>query len=276
MKKKIFLSIILVLVIFYNLTLIHVDKNIKDREKNSYENPNKIWSARGFYSTHTEQNSIISMKKAFELGAIGAEVDLYYDVRMDKFIISHDKPKKDVNGNLIYAKKDGEVLTLEKFLKVLSKEHYFWLDYKNLDKLSNTQTKKAINRLDSITKYDSIKQRVYLEGSNPIKLSKYTQAGFKTILGVHPLPQTNMLYSITINGYKILYYFSNITALAMPYGSIEKPIYTDKTKEYLANIPTFLFHVPDNKELLYSLVKSKDVKVLLVGRDKSLNRFDIK
>ena len=276
MKKKIALLVILSLAVLYNLTLLYIDANIKNRvEKHVYENCNKIWSARGFYNSREEQNTITSMKRAFELGAIGAEVDLYYDVKMDKFIISHDKPKKGIDGNLVYTKKGGELLTLEKFLKVLSKDHYFWLDYKNLDRLSVDETSKAIQKLSEITNFDSIKERLYIEGSNPLKLSLYNDAGFKTILGIHPLPQTNLLSSIVLNGYKIAYYFTNTTALAMPYGSLEKPIYGDDAQISLKDIPVFLFHVPDDKKLLQSLVEKRDIKALLAGRDKSLNRFSI-
>ncbi len=276
MKKKITLFVILFLVVLYNSTVIYVDANIQERVKsNVYDNCNKVWSSRGFYTSHSEQNSISSMKHAFALGAIGAEVDLYYDVQMNKFIISHDRPKKAKDGNLIYTKKDDEVLTLEKFLKVLGKEHYFWLDYKNLDRLSADETTSAIQRLSEITNFDSIRERLYLEGSNPLRVSLYSDAGFKTILGIHPLPQTNLLSSIVVNGYKIAYYFKNISALAMPYGSLEKPIYGNDAQKSLKDIPVFLFHVPDDKKLLQSLVNKRDVRVLLVGRDKSINRFSI-
>ena len=54
-----------------------------------------VWAARGLYKTHSEQNSIVSMQRAFVADALGVEIDLYYDVKMDRFIISHDKPVKD-------------------------------------------------------------------------------------------------------------------------------------------------------------------------------------
>jgi len=277
MKKKIALLVILSLAVLYNLTLLYIDANIKNRvEKHVYENCNKIWSARGFYNSREEQNTITSMKRAFELGAIGAEVDLYYDVKMDKFIISHDKPKKGIDGNLVYTKKGGELLTLEKFLKVLSKDHYFWLDYKNLDRLSVDETSKAIQRLLKITNFDNIRERLYIEGSNPLLVSMYTDAGFRTILGIHPLPGSNPLSSIVINGYKIAYFFKNITALAMPYGKkVDDPIYDATAQENLKDVPVFIFHTPDDETTIRSLMAKKDVRVVLVGKDLSINRYAI-
>ena len=38
---------------------------------------------------------------------------------------------------------------------------------------------------------------------------------------------------------------------------------------------TFIFHIPDDETLLKRLVKNDDVRVMLVGRDKSLNRSGI-
>ena len=37
---------------------------------------------------------------------------------MNKFIISHNKPKKAENCGLIYTKKNGQLLTLENLLQI--------------------------------------------------------------------------------------------------------------------------------------------------------------
>ncbi|MDA3947322.1 MAG: hypothetical protein PF439_11655, partial [Helicobacteraceae bacterium] len=172
-------------------------------------------------------------------------------------------------------KKDGKILTWEALFKAAGEGQYFWLDYKNLEHLTAAETKEAIKRLLFITEEGSIRERLYIEASNPLALSKYTDAGFKTILGIHPLPEQNLAASIVINAYKIGYYFNNITALAMAYGSVENPIYGHNTEKSLASIPVFLFHVPDNVSLLQDLADKSNVKVILAGRDKSINRFQI-
>lgn len=275
MIKKVFLPLILLLMLIYNITVFYVDENIKNNEnKNVYDSCHKIWAARGIYTNHHEQNSLKSINNAFSLGANGIEVDFFYDSKMDDFIISHGRPKKSNDGNLIYTKKDGEILTLEKVLKTFSKK-YFWLDYKNLDRISKEDTTKAITRLLEITKYNSIRERLYIEGSNPLRLSKYTNSGFKTLLAVRPLPQNSIFSSISSNIYKLLYYFNNITALAISHGDIKNPYYSTQAQISLKNIPVFLFHVPGDEKLLKSLVEKDDVRVILAGRDKSLNRFYI-
>jgi len=275
MPKKT-ITVILFIALAWNFTVSYVDKQL-EKESNSavYANCHKVWAARGLYENHSEQNTIVSMQRAFTAGALGVEVDFYYDIKMDRFIISHNRPTKGNDGNLIYTKKNGKLLTLEKLMQTVGAGHYFWFDYKNLDKLNIQETKDAISRLLSISEKSTMRERIYIEGSNPLRLSMYTDAGFKTILGIHPLRENNLFSSIVLNGFKIAYYFTNITGLALPYGAIGNPVYGKKTAKSLRTIPIFLFHVPDNKDLLYSLIDRDDVRVLLVGRDASINRFNI-
>ncbi|MDH5423851.1 MAG: hypothetical protein OEY29_02510 [Gammaproteobacteria bacterium] len=276
MIKKALLIISLTIVAAYNLTIIYVDNNIQNKSQlNIYDDCHKVWSARGVYENHAEQNSLISLKRAFLLGSKGAEIDLYYDVKTNDFIISHDRPKTTEEGELAYTLKEGEVLTLERVFKETGHDHYFWLDYKNLDRLSSEQTSKAIARLLSISAENSIRERIYLEGSNPLIVSKYTDAGFKTILGIHPPYESSLLSNIAINIYKMAYYFNNITAIAMSYGLLEKPYYGSQAEKNLEGLPVFLFHVPDNETLIKRLLAKKEVKVVLAGRDVSLNRADL-
>lgn len=274
MIKKVLFTTILLFVLAYNGAVIYMENNYKDSKV--YDSKHKVWISRGLYNSKSEQNSIKSINRAFESGASGVEVDFHYDVKMNRFIVSHDHPKKDKNGKLIYAMKDSKLLTLEKLFQE-NKEYtrYFWLDYKNLDKLTTEQTLKAIKRLNQISKYNALKKCLYIEGSNPLKLALYTNAGFHTILGIHPLAQNNIFSNIVLNGYKIAYFFKNISAIAMPYGDINNPIYSNEAQKTLNGIPIFLFHVPNNDNLLKALVQKNDIRVMLVGRDESINKTNI-
>jgi glycerophosphoryl diester phosphodiesterase len=271
------LLIIIFTIFAYNLLIFFIDHKIEKKyTKNTYDNCRKIWSSRGLYKTYHQQNSIKSFQNAFSNGFIGVEVDFYYDKKKEQFIISHNKPKKDKNGNLHYTLKDGKILTLEELLHKQGEGHYFWLDYKNLDRLSIEETQLAIKRLNKITKDEiGLKDRLYIEGSTPNTLEIYTNAGFKTLFAFQPLKEDSIFSSISSNIYKIAYYFYNITAVALPYGPIENPKYSKQTQENLKGIPTFLFHVPDEEALLEELVKKDDVRVMLIGRDKSINRSNI-
>lgn len=276
-KKSIALTVILLAGITWNLAVFYVDRELQRRSyPDVYDDCHKVWSSRGLYRDKSEQNSVTAFQRAFDRGASGAEVDFHYDVAMDRFVISHDHPRKGPDGRFVYPEKEGGLLTLESLLQRVGEGHAFWLDYKNLDKLSVKETEQAIRRLQAITAGDAaLRGRLYIEGSNPLRLSMYTDAGFKTILGIHPLPESNPVASIVVNAYKIAYTFMNITGIALAYGAVENPIYGKATRKRLGPVPIFLFHVPDDAALLRSLMGEANVRALLVGRDVSIDRFAV-
>jgi glycerophosphoryl diester phosphodiesterase len=277
MKKSKLLWSIVTISILYILTLFYTDYKLEDRDfTKAYDNCHKIWSARGLYDLEgVEQNSLESLGRAFNLGAFGAEIDLHYDVKMKRFIISHDHPIKKDNGDLIYTRKNGELLTLENVFKEFGDNHYFWLDYKNLGHLSFDDTKDAIYRLNEITKDNNLKSRVYIEGTHPFKLAEYSQRGFQTIFDIQPLSDSSITTTLVINLYKAFYARGNFSVIAMHYGKEDNPTYGKKTAELLGDIPVFLYHIPDKKEILDTLLDNPQVRVMLVGRDINLNRFNM-
>jgi hypothetical protein len=267
---------ILFVTFVYQATLYYVNTNIAKRvPNNSYHDCHKVWSARGIYEKRPEQNSLKSLSKAIEAGYIGFEIDFYYDIGMDRFIISHNKPKRDKNGELHYTLKEGKLLTLQEVFEKVGKGHYFWLDYKNLDRLSKEDSLKALKRLEKISRIYDIKERIYLEGCTPWHLRYYDNAGFKTLLSFHPLPKSSLFHSLSSNFFKIVYYFSSANSLAIQYGKKSDPKYTGITAGNLKGIPQFIFHVPVSKELAKNLIRSEDIRVVLIGRDKSVNFGDI-
>lgn len=275
-KKRVTVVLIALVVVIWNAAVYYVDMQLEKRShEDVYASCHKVWSSRGLYSSRDERNSITSFKRAFEHAAQGVEVDFHYDVKMKRFIVGHDHPKPDADGNLVYPTKEGQLLTLEVLFEAVGDGYYFWLDYKNLDKLSTKETDEAIIRLQQISQNGELDERLYIEGSNPLKISRYTEAGFKTILGVHPLPETHLLSGITRSAYKLAYHFSNATALAMPYAKRAKAIYGNVAQDDFGSIPVFLFHVTDEEELLRKLVQQQEVRVILAGRDKSIDRFGI-
>ena len=263
---KVSFIVLVALVLSWNLLVVYVDDRL---EKNNYEDVysscDKIWTSRGTYTDFAKRNTVESMQKAFADGAIGVEFDFHYDVQMNRFIVAHNYPKKDANGKLEYEKKNnGKLLTMEDFFTLLEdKTHYYWLDFKNLDKLSTQDTQDAIQRLLEVTKQNNLRQRVYIEGSNPLKLSLYTDAGLKTLLGMHPLNDNSLFAAIAADAFKVVYHFMNISALAMAYGEVDNPDYGKKTEEGFKNIPIFLFHLPHERAILEKVVRKKNVRVVL-------------
>ncbi len=262
---KISLSILVSLILGWNLLVIYIDNELdKNKQVDIYVQCNKVWVSRGEYTDFAKRNTIESVQKAFASGAIGVEFDFHYDTKMNRFIIAHNYPKKNANGELVYEKKNnGKILTIEEFLQAFKDENkYYWFDFKNLDKLSAANSNKAINKLLSITD-ENLRKHFYIEGSNPLKLSLYADAGFQTLLGMRPLKDSNIFAPLAADAFKIVYYFFNISALAMAYGDEENPYYGEKTEKSFKNIPIFLFHLPHKRELLKKLVVKKNVKVIL-------------
>jgi len=274
---KYFLILISLLALIYNGLLLYVDTHMDKKDHSSvYNDPHAIWSSRGLYHSYAEQNSIESLQRAFDAGHLGAEIDCYYDLTLKKFIVSHDRSKKDAQGNYHYELKHGKLLTLETLLSKVGEGHYFWIDYKNLDRLSKEETLASIQRLNTITSdFPEIRKRLYLEGSTPNHLQYYRDAGYHTLFAFGPLREHHLFASISSNFYKIIYYFYDFSAIAIHYGSIENPKYGKTAQKNLKGIPTFLFHVPNDTKLLKTLMQKEDVRVLLVGRDVSVNRADI-
>jgi hypothetical protein len=236
-----------------------------------YNDPHAIWSSRGIYDSKKEQNSLSSFGRAFDAGYLGVEVDCYYDKGLNQFIVSHDRNKTNPDGSH-FELKDGKLLTLEVLFNTLGKDHYFWIDYKNLDHLNEEESLASIRRLDSISQIHHVKSRLYIEGSTPNHLEYYTHAGYKTLFAFGPLRDNHIFSSISSNIYKIAYYFYDLSAIAIHYGSIDNPKYGKDSQKNLKGIPTFLFHVPDDETLLKTLLEKSELRVLLVGRNISVDR----
>jgi hypothetical protein len=261
-----------VIVISYDVALSYSDYHLKQRTYSDINSCSKVWATRGFVpgdSTITpdgKQNSIGSIQLAFDNAAVGNEVDVFYDVVMGRYVVSHDRNP--------YNLKKGELLTLNELFIATGDEGYFWLDFKKLRHLDKEQLANAIARLDLISSTGDLKNRIYIEGAAPINLNAYQRAGFKTIFDTHPMVDSHLLTPLVVNVYKIAYYLGDFTVIGMNYGDKVSPIYGKRVRQILGNTPSFIYHVPNDKALLKELSSVSQIQVLL-ARDQSLNLFGI-
>jgi hypothetical protein len=253
------------LVLVYLGTLSHVDTELRDRSlEGIYQNSKKIWATRGLVSEGIERNSIASVKNAFDRGAPGTEVDVFYDTELRQFVVTHSRH---------YRVTQTEFLTLERlFTETGQGSQYFWLDLKKLRHLSSTELDEAIARLNAITSDKGLKDRVYIEGGDPINLSALQRAGFHTIFDTYPLKERFPFSSLVINAYKMAYYFGGFSVMAMDYGEDGDPIYAGDIAAALADVPVFLYHVPDDTDVLNGLYASPSVRVILIHQESA--RFE--
>ena len=213
-----------------------------------FDQTRKIWGHRGFWK-NAEQNSIEAYKAAFALGAPGTELDVFFDVKLQDFIVSHDFP---------YNLKDGRMLTLKNVFSEFGSNYKFWLDYKNLGDISTSEQHNSLKRLLELsTKYD-IKDNLIVESQNQEALSEFTKKGFTTSYWV-TFNETSgrKRYWTELYKLKIGYVFDRFSTISMDY-----QIYSDQLKKALPNIPTLLFTV-NNRSQISSYLKNNDVKIIL-------------
>lgn len=247
----------------YFLLVLYVNSKLSSRPSaNIYNNCHKVWATRGFVPKGSNwksiANSLTSVNEANRLGAKGSEVDVYFDSQLNRFILSHDKP---------YNLKDGQLLTLETLIDHLPSSFNLWIDFKQMSHLTGKEMEQAVSRLNRLVQNKRDKNTLYIEGESPTNLSYFVDAGYKTILDTHPLPNSNIASGFVLNIYKIVYYFGDYTVLGLPYSKDNEPIYTGKNIKSLDNIPVFIYHVEDNEELFKKLIMMKDVKVILNQHD---------
>ena len=245
-----------ILILYVNFRLSNKDYS------EAYDDARKIWTARGIYGEGVEENSIESIRHAFDEGAMGVEVDVYYDVEMNDYIVSHDRP---------YLLVKGRLLTLKELFDALGEGHYFWLDFKKLRFLTHQQALQAVQRLKAISENNGVQERIYVEGETPINLALFRKAALHTIFDTHPTTDNNLLTPFAIAVYKIFFYFGKHTVMGMEYGSLDKPVYGNKTRNRLGKLPVFLYHVPVDESLLDELVDIQAVRALIVGNNQSVN-----
>ena len=251
------------------LMISWVDHNLAQRTyAGVYDDPHKVWATRGLVTDGSDgspirvRNSIESISYAFNRGAKGTEVDVFYDPEMGVFVVSHSRR---------YEKPNGVLLTLDSLFDAVGGDGYFWLDWKKLRHLDRDQLQAAITRLDLLMDRGDLRDRVYVEGEDPLSLLAIKQAGFQTIYDCKPTFDSNIMGPVVADLFKAVYYFGGFTVMALNSGTRSEPIYGPNTRCGLRNIPVFLYHLPDDVEFMEELVSSKDVRVIIIRQD--INRF---
>ena len=241
------------------------DENRVDLPPESF----KVWSTRGLVigGTATEwngtQNSVESVRRAFEHGALGVEIDVFFDPDLGKFVVSHGRP---------YLLKNGKLLMLDEMLAEVGDLGMFWLDWKKLRHLEQEDFRKALDELARLTSVGDLRQRLYVEGEAPFRVRQAANKGFLTILDSHPLPDSSFLAPLVASLYKSVYYFGGHTVLALESGDVDDPVFGPRSRRILSNVPLFVYHVPDDPGLMRQLALQDNVRVIL-PRDHTLDRF---
>jgi glycerophosphoryl diester phosphodiesterase len=117
-----------------------------------------------------EENSIESLSNAFQKGASGVELDVFYDQTLGKFVVSHDEPSDTKNGETLY---------LDTVFSSMGSRGFLGIDFKNLT-ASNTAA--SGTRLLELFEIYNIGQKVFVEGGDPTTLRRFASSRIKTVL----------------------------------------------------------------------------------------------
>lgn len=253
-KKRLIISFILMPLVFILLSKELVDYLFINKTSSSvffYNQSEKVWGHRGYFKNQ-EENSINAFREAFNMGAKGTELDIYFDIELKDFVVSHDFP---------YNTKGAQLLMLADVFKAFDKDKYFWLDFKNLESMSEKEVQNSIVKMTALSnKY--VLKKIIIESKNINNLNFYSKAGFNTSYwitfneNVGRLMYWRQVYSIKAK--YIMGYFSAI--------SMNHKNYTTKLKSSFLGLPVLLFTIND-LPTVNKYLADDSVKVILSDED---------
>ncbi|MCP4492307.1 MAG: hypothetical protein GY820_34120 [Gammaproteobacteria bacterium] len=214
----------------------------------------KAWAHRGYVGDGL-QNSLGSIERAFAQGFPGVEIDIFYDVKLNRYIVSHNFP---------YELKHGKLQYLDEVFLQFGELGYFWLDIKNLDSLGSKKLNEAVQLLKSHIDRFQLKDRLIVESRNMFPLKRFADSGILTSYWISPNRSfQRVLFPITAFFYKIAFIVGDYSIFSMS---------ADRYNDYVASLiegpPIHLFVVNDY-ELFRQLSSRPEVTVILT--DAALN-----
>jgi hypothetical protein len=213
----------------------------------------KAWAHRG-YAAAGGENSLAGIAEAFRRGAAGVEIDVLFDPELDDFVVSHDRP---------YTLFDGQPLRLESVLSRFPRSGLFWLDAKDLRKLSPWTAHQATHRLSALLERYGLTERAFVESSQPLYLSWLADQGVHTSYAISPNDRkySASLYRLHAAVMKLAYAFVGADAISMTAAR-----YTPVTAATFDEAAILLSTVNDAGMLRY-LSARPEVKVVLTDED---------
>jgi hypothetical protein len=185
----------------------------------------------------------------------GMEIDVVYDAAADYFDVGHPPvPSQGISLEAVFSSVPAV------------REHYFWIDFKNLTDDSKAA---ACARLLAIGRKFGIVDRMIVESTNPRALSCFSESGFYTSYYVFPDAKLSSMSQEQLIQYyeevKTNLMASNVNALSSSYRSL--PF----IEKYFPDTDILLWYLEATKGLRYHawltyLRTRSRVKVILVSQ----------
>ena len=171
----------------------------------------KGWAHRGLVNAEAgiRENTVASVRNAFDSGAAGVEVDILYDRDLGRFFVSHDRPYQ--------VGAAGAPLELRTLLEQNGGRGYFWLDAKDLRELAPWVASEAVARLAALIRELDLQNRVFVESRNALYLSWLAEQGIHTSLMISPNERkySAMVFQANLYLAKLAYTWGPFSALSM-------------------------------------------------------------
>jgi len=196
-----------------------------------------FWSHRGYVNDTCKENTIASLKNAYENGYRNIELDIWY---LDgKLILKHNEPTKE--------EREGDKLTtLKEFLSIYKNELYYWMDFKNLNESNIDQV---------LNLYREVLNEIGISYSR-IQFTPYEVNWEKSILlaqkASSKLPGINCMFiqdDESFNENKVEEYYEILRNNSIKFLSIYNKFVTPSLIEKLDGIKLFVWTVDEKEEL---------------------------
>lgn len=218
-----------------------------------YSSDRKVWAHRGYFENAPE-NSLAAFQAALEHGAPGSEMDIFFDVALGGYVVSHDHP---------YHRVDGQLVMLSDVLNAMPEDFTFWFDFKNLMFLSASEVTQAMQRLHALDQRYNIAARSVVESENAYRGRDVQKAGFHASYWLNLSADTSAIrYFATLYKVKLLYLWGAFNAISMDYVNFDA-----RLEQGLAGIPLLLFTV-DDPQLLAQFRANEGVRIILTDSGK--------
>jgi glycerophosphoryl diester phosphodiesterase len=243
LRYFIYSTILLLLLSGAAIAVIHILFQKKREIINKYPT---VWSHRGINNSGLEENSIKAFEHVLKKGLKGIEIDVFWDEKSERLLVTHDQPKQNTNY------KDLGV-----FISRFKDSTSYWIDLKNLTCNNQSAIEKAITAMLS-AQNKSI--NIFIESQNGWALRNFDSPGIKTIFWA----QFNRSGLKRIA--KLIYLKSIIAVSSFNGISCSYKLYDKDFMNNFDGFSIFLFHL-NNEQIKQIILKRSSVHVLLADGD---------
>ncbi len=216
-----------------------------------YTDCRKVWGHRGHPEPGIPENTLASFRNAFDLGAPGVEMDVFYLRETGRFLVGRKR-----------AEAGGHPLDLEQVFAQLGHRGRFWIDLKTVRNMTPQEARETAARLKALAERYHVEKRIIVESEHPENLRYFAQAGLHTSYWIfnvdrEDLPQTTWEWVQALTEIQQNYVRGGFSAISMDY-HYYRPI----VARFLWGARIHLFTVND-EALLRHYVARDEVRIIL-------------